>query len=165
MNKTDAAEFLGIGVRSLERYTGAGKVAAVKVKITTGFALDYEPGELARFKAVLEIEKQEALHPSPTSPPRPPTGLAVRQRAPLARVAARLANRPANGYDDAFVAAAITQAIAVKLLLTLPECQALTGLSRATLRAAIDAGELRAKQIGRAWRVKRSDLEGYVKKL
>jgi excisionase family DNA binding protein len=165
MNKTDAAAFLGIGVRSLERYTGASKVAAIKVKVKTGFALDYEPGELARFKAALDAAKQEAAQPSPTSPPGPPTALAVRERAPLASVAARLANRPANGYDDAFVAATITQAIAVKLLLTLPECQALTGLSRGVLRAAIDTGDLKAKQIGRAYRVKRGDLESYVKKL
>jgi excisionase family DNA binding protein len=30
---------------------------------------------------------------------------------------------------------------------------------------AIKAGKLKAKTIGRAWRVKRSDLDGYIKKL
>jgi len=52
-----------------------------------------------------------------------------------------------------------------KLMLTLDEAQALTGLSRAYLRAAITAGELDAKRIGRAWRVKRSTLEAYIETL
>ncbi|MDZ8052687.1 MAG: helix-turn-helix domain-containing protein [Aulosira sp. ZfuVER01] len=43
--------------------------------------------------------------------------------------------------------------------------QALTGLSREFLRDAITAGDLKAKQIGTSWRVKRSDLEQYVDQL
>jgi excisionase family DNA binding protein len=41
----------------------------------------------------------------------------------------------------------------------------LTGLSRATLRDAIEAGDLKAKMIGKAWRVKRGDLEAFVESL
>src|SRR5205823_4403495 len=55
--------------------------------------------------------------------------------------------------------------IADKPLLTLAECQALTGLSRGILRGAIGEGRLKARIIGRAWRVKRPDLDLYVKKL
>ncbi|OKH35824.1 excisionase [Calothrix sp. HK-06] len=55
--------------------------------------------------------------------------------------------------------------IADKLLLTLPEAQALTGLSREFLRDAINDGTLKAKMIGRGWRVKRSDLDEYVASL
>jgi excisionase family DNA binding protein len=158
MNKNDAAAFLEIGIRSLERYTGAGKVQAQKLKVKTGFALDYDPAELERFKAVLEAEKQEAGQPSPMSPPSSPTALAVRPARTLANVVASVA----NGHGDTFTAAMVTQAIAVKLLLNLAECQALTGLSRATLRDAIEAGDLKAKMIGKAWRVKRGDLEAFV---
>ncbi len=52
-----------------------------------------------------------------------------------------------------------------KLLLTLAEAQALTGLSRGVLREAIDKGKLKGQVIGRAWRIKRTDLEAYIKKL
>jgi excisionase family DNA binding protein len=52
-----------------------------------------------------------------------------------------------------------------KLLLTVPEVCALTGLSRGTVAAAVKAGELAAKQIGRSRRVKRTDLEEWVKGL
>lgn len=55
--------------------------------------------------------------------------------------------------------------IADKLLLTIAEAQALTGLSREFLRDAITQGELKAKVIGKGWRVKRSDLETYIDKL
>jgi excisionase family DNA binding protein len=55
--------------------------------------------------------------------------------------------------------------VADKLLLKLNEAQSLTGLSRLTLRAAIDEGTLKAQLIGRTWRIKRSDLESYIKKL
>ncbi len=49
-----------------------------------------------------------------------------------------------------------------KLLLTLPEAAALTGLSRAFLKNAISDGALVAKPIGRLWRVKRSDLDTFI---
>ncbi len=55
--------------------------------------------------------------------------------------------------------------LAAKLLLKLDECSALTGLSRAVLRSAIDAGELKAQTIGRAWRVKRSNLDKWIEGL
>ena len=55
--------------------------------------------------------------------------------------------------------------IADKLLLTLSEAQALTELSKGFLRDAINNGELKAKIIGRSWRVKRSDLDEYIANL
>jgi excisionase family DNA binding protein len=41
----------------------------------------------------------------------------------------------------------------------------LTGLSRAVLREAIEAKRLKGALIGRAWRVRRADVEDYLKKL
>lgn len=49
-----------------------------------------------------------------------------------------------------------------KILLTLDEAQGLTGLSKAYLRSAIKQGNLKGKQIGKNWRVKRSDLNEFV---
>ncbi len=45
------------------------------------------------------------------------------------------------------------------------EAPALTNLSRTRLRRAIEEKKPRARIIGRAWRVKRGDLEAYVRKL
>ncbi|KYC40005.1 hypothetical protein WA1_29035 [Scytonema hofmannii PCC 7110] len=52
-----------------------------------------------------------------------------------------------------------------KLLLTIAEAQELTGLPRQILRDAITEGTLKAKLIGRTWRIKRSDLEEFVEQL
>jgi excisionase family DNA binding protein len=55
--------------------------------------------------------------------------------------------------------------IADKPLLKLDEATALTGLSRNTLREAIETKKLKGKMIGRAFRIKRDDLDEYIKKL
>jgi excisionase family DNA binding protein len=55
--------------------------------------------------------------------------------------------------------------LAHKLTLSLAEAAQLSGLSRNHLRAAIEEKKLKARIIGRGWRVKRSDLEAYVVKL
>jgi excisionase family DNA binding protein len=55
--------------------------------------------------------------------------------------------------------------LAAKLTLSLMEASQLSGLSRGHLREAIEEKKLKARIIGRGWRVKRDDLEAYVKKL
>ena len=60
--------------------------------------------------------------------------------------------------------AAVTH-IAQKLMLTLSEAAILSNLSRTHLRQAIHCGKLKGKIIGRGWRIKRADLEIYVRAL
>jgi excisionase family DNA binding protein len=55
--------------------------------------------------------------------------------------------------------------VADKLTLSLIEASQLSGLSRKHLRQAIEDKKLKARIIGRGWRVKRDDLYAYVKKL
>lgn len=52
-----------------------------------------------------------------------------------------------------------------KLLLNLKDCQLLTGLSRLTIRDAIDSGNLKARIIGRGYKIKRRDLDQFVSNL
>jgi excisionase family DNA binding protein len=47
----------------------------------------------------------------------------------------------------------------------LKDCQLLTGLSRLTLRDAIDSGKLKAKIIGRGYKIKRQNLDEFIKNL
>lgn len=56
-------------------------------------------------------------------------------------------------------------AIAQKLMLSLSEASLLSNLSRTHLREAIRRGKLKAKIIGRGWRIKRADLDIYVRAL
>jgi excisionase family DNA binding protein len=50
-------------------------------------------------------------------------------------------------------------------MLSLAEASQLSGLSREHLREAIEEKKLKARIIGGGWRVKRDDLDLYVKKL
>jgi excisionase family DNA binding protein len=60
---------------------------------------------------------------------------------------------------------ATVTAVAQKLMLTLAEASLLSNLSRAHLRQAIQCGKLKAKIIGRGWRIKRADLDIYIRTL
>ena len=55
--------------------------------------------------------------------------------------------------------------LADNLTLNLQEAALLSGLARGHLREAITAKKLKARIIGRGFRVKRSDLDSYVAKL
>jgi excisionase family DNA binding protein len=157
MNKTEAAAFIGVSTRALERYAAAGKIAAHYERGKTGQVLAFDEAELQRFKAELE---------APIDKPRqePSTALAKLDGAVNAgtiEVLARFveaANIGAASPDKARLAVPVE----AKLLLTLAEAQAMTGLSRGVLRAAIDAGELKARIIGKAFRIKRADLQEFI---
>ena len=153
MNKEQAAEALGISVRSLQRL-----VQSEKVSVT------YKRGESGKQEAIFnaeEIEKYKRERDTETvKPATVPTGDTA------------LARNDANQFLDILRQAVTPQqtpvvdvSIADKPLLKLNEAAALTGLSRDTLRAAIDTKELKGKMIGKAFRIKRADLDEYIKKL
>lgn len=55
--------------------------------------------------------------------------------------------------------------IAHKLILTLQEAAALSGLPRQHLLEAIEKGKLKAQLLEHAWRIKRADLDDYIRRL
>jgi excisionase family DNA binding protein len=162
MNKKEAAEHLGISTRLVEKYAGDGRLGEVKyVRGRTGKQAEYEPEAVAKLKAELES-------PAYSLAPTVPTNInAAGLVGILERIAAALDNRPAlTGADVASgndSKPSVT--VADKILLTLREASALTNLSPGHLRTAIDEGKLKAKIVGRGWKVKRADLDAYVKKL
>ncbi len=152
MNKTDAAHYLGIGVRSLERYTSAGRIQAGKKKVKTGYALDYDVAALDSLKSMLDAEAigddvvdvAASVGETLARLPRQ-TSVAIVKASPQRE-------RPTVGIEH-------------KLLLTLEEASALTGLSRGVLRQAIEDKKLKAAVIGRGFKMRREDLETYIRKL
>jgi excisionase family DNA binding protein len=165
MNKTEAAEFLNVSTRALERYVAAGRVASFYERGKTGKVLAFDADELERFKTELEAPTSRAIALPDKAPTQPtsralakPDGAANAFNADALVVLAQL-------ISDSVRQAAPVVPIDAKLLLSLAEAQALTGLSRNTLRAAIDAGKLKAKRIGRGWKVKRRDLDSWIEKL
>lgn len=179
MNKQEAAEFLGISIRALERYVQQGKISVRYEKGKTRPTANFEPSELEAFKKELN---QPTIKPAietrqiPTEPQS--------QTANLTYNSGDITRFDEIGDISEFGEVGVVEKlssiielllakddnqpivpIADKLLLTLPEAQALTGLSKEVLRGAIASGELKAKLIGKSWRVKRSDLEAYVDQL
>jgi len=161
MNKKQAAEFLGITPRTLERHMSAGRIAYEMRRGKTGEEAYFDPASVERFRAdhlspVIPGKVEEASQALATTSP-----VSLARQAPTSQ----------NGHQfAAMIAAAINSApsisdLAHKLTLSLVEASQLSGLSRNHLRAAIEAKKLKARIIGRGWKIKRDDLDLYVKKL
>jgi excisionase family DNA binding protein len=75
--------------------------------------------------------------------------------------ALRGAQTPGNGQTAAPSIADLSH----KLMLSLPEAARVSGLSANHLRVAIHEGKLKAKIVGRGWKVKPDELRAYVGKV
>jgi excisionase family DNA binding protein len=153
MNKETAAEALGISIRSLQRL-----VQSEKISVT------YKRGESGKQEAIFNADEIEIYKQQRDVESVKPAAATTGDTA--------LARNDANQLLDILRQAVTPQqtpvvsvSIADKPLLKLNEAAALTGLSRDILRDAINTGELKGKMIGKAFRVKRADLDEYIKKL
>lgn len=163
MNKADAAKYLGITPRALEYHVKQGNIGRRMVRGKTGDVADFDEGELRRLKA--EIDKRRAptaavVREEPERPEDEPRSLArlsdVRPDV-LTLLAQALDGQRHNGRPSVD--------IGQKIMLTLADAAALSSLSENHLREAVKSGKLKAKIIGRGYKVKRDDLDAYVRKL
>jgi excisionase family DNA binding protein len=152
MNKEEAAKELGISVRSLQRLTEKKKISVT-----------YKRGESGKQEAIFNLEELENYKRQRDVETVQPVSVTSGDTA--------LARNDANQFLQILRQAITPETkaagvpIADKPLLKLNEAAALTGLSRDTLRTAIDTNELKGRLIGRAFRIKRDDLDEYIKKL
>ncbi|MHC5861511.1 helix-turn-helix domain-containing protein [Nostoc sp.] len=170
MNKQEAADYLGVSVRALERYVQQGRISVKYEKGKTRPTANFDPMELEAFKSELNQPTVKPAFESRqiTTEQEQQTGKLVHQSGEITdfgevgvidKLSSIIEGLLGRGDNQPVVP------IADKLLLTIAEAQALTGLSREFLRDAINKGELKAKVIGKGWRVKRSDLEAYIDRL
>jgi excisionase family DNA binding protein len=162
MNKEQAAEFLGISVRTLQRHVQRGELQSTEIKV--------EKGGQFRRETVFDREELERFKANPPQQKKPSaTAMTVTTpQAVMSDTSAKAVMSAEAVTSDGFrrlLTAIESQSVGQKILLTLKDCRQLTSLSRAHLRAAIGEGKLKARIIGRGWKVKRSDLDAYVKKL
>lgn len=155
MNKEDAAKLLNVSVRTLERLTHDGVISARYVKGRTRPTPDYDEEELQRVKPSLESRMYP--HRGQVLPPNVASGVNAANNGGIHdggdnaasgdTALARLSEMPAGVERLAALMNALRKsecpsvAVESKLLLKLDEAAALTGLSRAALRAAIGAGK------------------------
>jgi excisionase family DNA binding protein len=163
MNKKEAAEYLGISSRQIENYAKQNKLSVRKEKGKTGDIAVYDEKELRRLKA--ELDSKRIMRPAVTTE----TDESNESRELVRASDSRLSDVSkifdlVKALTDGKKADTII-AISHKPLLKLDEAAALTGLSRQVLRQAIEDGKLKGRIIGRAYRVKRVDLDEFIKKL
>jgi excisionase family DNA binding protein len=147
MNKKQVAEFLGVSTRIVEKYASEGRLGEVTyVRGKTGKQAEYTREAVENLKTILES---------------PDTALTAAKTPDARLFVAQLAEAIANREQPRMEAVRVSE----KLLLNLTDCRLLTGLSDANLRDAIHEGKLKAKIIGRGYKVKRADLDEFVEKL
>jgi excisionase family DNA binding protein len=158
MNKEEARNELGISVRSLQRLVQSGKISVV-----------YRRGESGKQEAIFKPEEIENYKLGRDAETVKPAVAATTGDTALARSDATTGDiaLARNVMETIFNAIGQKPSVAIadKPLLKLDEAAALTGLSRQLLRQAIEDGKLKGRIIGRGFRVKREDLDEFIKKL
>jgi excisionase family DNA binding protein len=175
ISKEEAADILDSSARTVERLAGSGRLSVTYEQGKTRKVPRFEEAEVRQLKAELDGQTspaRAAVVGSEEIATRGDNGDKIGALlsllgsqdfwAGVASMNAPLALPPA---PDVKGHAAPPVQLADKLTLNLAEAAQLSGLSRDHLRGAIGEKKLKAKIIGRGWRVKRDDLEAYVKKL
>jgi excisionase family DNA binding protein len=163
ISKKEAAEYLGVSTRAIERYTASGKLPCTYTQGKYGKEAHYNPEDLDRFKGELAtpVYQPEIIHP--------PTSIDTISPPDNTSVSGLSGGENLLDYEERFLLALSSLAdrtsVSDKLLLTLKEAQKLTGLSREFFNSAIKRKELKAQKIGRGWKIKRKDLDIYIDNL
>ncbi len=174
MTKNEACELLGVTERTLDKYAREGRLTVAQVRGKTGKRNDYDGADLERLKAELETPQ------APQRASAPLDGAAKNEGQQTGAIVPLRASAPLTQGGPLFVLTpeqmpllaqalagqvADTVAVADRLTLDLDGAAALSGISRGAIRAAIVAGELSGRKIGRGWRVERAALELWIKTL
>jgi excisionase family DNA binding protein len=180
LTKEQAAKRLKISVRTLQRAASAGRVKPVYHRGASGkMETFFDSDDVDRYKEelsqVVEPERKAAMVAAPTGASRALSQIgATSYVADLHDLLERLVATqerqlppapPAPVSDSHTLSQNAPLSLADKLTLNLAEASQLSGLSRGHLRQAIEEKKLKARIIGRGWRVKRDDLDAYVRKL
>lgn len=170
MNKKDAAQFLGLSVKSLERYTTQKRIVVNYIKGVHGKEADYSQEELERLKAEIAANALPDVSTAieKTNPPNTPSlpnhdGYAMVSAKDLMLVLEKIATgiKQHNKHTDILP---INQ-LSFKMSLNFDEVVLLSGFPAGSIKRAIKDGSLKTVKVGRARRVRREDLEVWVKGL
>jgi excisionase family DNA binding protein len=158
MRKSDSAKFLDISEKTLERLVKNGEISSKLEKGKTRDVVIFDDEELKAFK-----EKRESARHRPAFSNSGDSSVSLiptkaenldRQTQTL-ELLEIFRNSPAKTVVP----------VADKILLTVQDCRLLTGLSEQTIRDSIRDETLKARVIGRGYKIKRSDLNEFVTNL
>ncbi len=148
MNKIEAAKELKISVRSLQRLAQSGVLKVI-----------YKRGDSGKQEAVFDaddIAEYKIERDKPTDKLVPVPAMTKNELARSNTL------EFLDGFKNALTSQTSVVPIADKILLTVKDARGLTGLSEKRIIEAIHAGNLKAKIIGKGWKIKRGDLDGFV---
>jgi excisionase family DNA binding protein len=183
MNKKEAAEFLGVSEKTVERYKSAGKLSA-RLKRIVGAdgksrkVLDFNQSDLERLKRELsgnvvfpEITDGHAQTKTQTDTDRQTqldtanfadNELSIYGQTPTANLFGIIFKSIETISERHLQISNRFQ----KLVLTVDEAAAVSGLPKAYINRAIKKEKtLKATKIGGRYRIKRQDLDEFIKKL
>jgi excisionase family DNA binding protein len=182
MNKRQAAERLGLSEKTVERYKSSGKLSA-RLKHIVGAdgksrkVLDFNQSDLERLKRELsndivfpmvteghaqtktqtDIDRQTQLDNLNVENEE---SLILRQTQTVTLISAIFSHL--ESVSKQYLEASDR---AQKLVLTIPEASAVSGLPKSYIRQNIKDGKLKAKIIGRGYKVKRQELDEFINNL
>lgn len=158
MNRKQAAEFLNVSEKTVSRYVASGKLPARYIEGKQGRELDLTETDLTALRDGAGQGRQDATT-AIVSPALAPIVPAPVTPEPLSfeQLLRAIVAETGHARQDA-----LSVSIADKTLLTLDEAAALTGVPRSALNRARIEGTLRARKIGRAFRVSRADAEAFA---
>jgi excisionase family DNA binding protein len=167
ITKEEAARILKAkNVRTVERYAARGRLSVTYEKGTTRDVPVYDESEVRALAAELQKPSTPAR---PSFEPSASASQAIATRADNSD--ARLSQAVAFDFLAGLSAIAGTAKtlpqvnVGEKVMLTLTDAAALSSLSENHLREAVKVGKLKGKIIGRGYKIKRVDLDAYIKKL
>lgn len=169
MNRKQIAQALDVSEKSVSRYVASGRLPDRRVK----GALDVLEDDVERLRLELETpvlapvahQDGDETHALVVVPPanvvRRDTHLTLDA---LARAVVAIGERMDAGHSATGQVETPVK-VSEKLLLSLDEAAALSGLPKSRLRAAIGDGELEARRIGRGFKMRPGELARFVASL
>jgi excisionase family DNA binding protein len=162
MNKKEAAELLGVSTRLVEKYASDGRLGEVTyIRGKTGKQAEYNREAVETLKTALESPDTSLATTTPDArlfAAQLVEAIATREQASIEAIRGLLLE---SGEQSRSASIRVSE----KILLNLTDCRTLTGLSDNFLREAIHSGTLKAKIIGRGYKVKRQDLDEFINNL
>ena len=144
-----AAQFLGVSIKSIERYIKNKQIAVV---IIDG-KRDFSHEELIRFK---EQKEQPTYRPALS---------ATQGDSQMSQPVSPEYLGEGLGYMEAIARHFTCSELHLKMVLTLKEAAIISGLSTAFLTVNAKKGNLNARKIGKGWKVRSHDLDKFVEEL
>lgn len=165
MNKQDAADYLNISVRTLQRLTTDGKISVGEVRGRTGMVTDYTTEDLDRYKQA-EAERE-------ANPPAKDATRYVRPHVIPSDTAltssSEVLQRAGNIPDGAMLVSMLMEAAnaphAPRMLLSVKDAAEFSGLSSSRIVRAIHDGQLDGRKIGRGFKLRPVDVSEFVRQV